>query len=297
MPFTPGLEAYRKQVESSLESLFETCEGPAHLIEAMGYSLFAGGKRLRPVLLMATHDLFSKNGLDPMPAACALEFIHTYSLIHDDLPAMDNDDFRRGRPTNHKRFGEAQAILAGDGLLTEAFGLMARHYGDSADSSVIHGIAEVALAAGSAGMVGGQVLDMTETGHDLDQEQLETVHRLKTGALIRAAVRCGAILGHANADELDRLTQYAEAIGLAFQVADDLLDVLGSREELGKSTGKDQAQGKTTYAGLLGIQDGRNYVADLTSRAIANLEVFGEKAESLRDIARFIADSVGPQNN
>ena len=297
MPFTPDLEAYRKQVESSLEVMFETCQGPEHLIEAMGYSLFAGGKRLRPVLLMATRDLFGNQGLDPMPAACALEFIHTYSLIHDDLPAMDNDDFRRGRPTNHKRYGEAQAILAGDGLLTEAFGLMARHYGEAADASVVRGIAEVAHAAGSAGMVGGQVLDMAETGHGLDQAQLEQVHRLKTGALIRAAVRCGAILGHASADELDRLTRYAEAIGLAFQVADDLLDVLGTREELGKSTGKDQAQGKTTYAGLLGIQGGRSYVADLTSRGITDLEGFGSKAEPLRDIARFIAESVSVRDN
>ncbi|MBW1808361.1 MAG: polyprenyl synthetase family protein [Deltaproteobacteria bacterium] len=292
MKLSPILEKYRQRVEESLKEYFESCSGPDHLIEAMSYSLFAGGKRIRPVLLLATSRLFARESVDPMPAACAFEFIHTYSLIHDDLPAIDNDDLRRGRPTSHIQFGEAQAILAGDGLLTEAFGLMSRFYCGTDDMAVVDGIAELAVAAGSAGMVGGQVLDIVNTGNNIDQNELEHVHRLKTGALIRAAVRCGAILGHADPEELESLTRYAEQIGLAFQVADDILDVVGTRERLGKSAGKDLQQGKTTYASLMGIENSKTYLMQLTEQAKTELDKFGEKAEPLRAIASFIAGSI-----
>jgi geranylgeranyl diphosphate synthase type II len=257
-------------------------------MEAMGYSLFAGGKRVRPVLLLATYDIFPANGLDPLPAACAVEFIHTYSLIHDDLPAMDNDDFRRGKPTNHKKFGEALAILAGDGLLTEAFGIVARSYGPQADSATVELVAEIAGAAGAAGMVGGQVIDTLEVGTRHGKTDLEQLHRMKTGALLSAAVRCGAILGHASDTELAALNGYAQRIGLAFQVADDVLDVVGTREELGKSIGKDEAQRKTTFVTLLGVEASRGFAHRLADEAQAELEIFGTGADALRAMARFI---------
>ncbi len=289
MKLPPILEELRLRVEDGLEKYFSTCAGPGLLKETMGYSLFAPGKRIRPILVLAANALFPQNNLDPMPAACAFEFVHTYSLIHDDLPAMDNDDFRRGRPTNHKRFGEAQAILAGDGLLSEAFGLMASSWGCVNDPAVVQAIAELATASGSGGMVGGQVLDVLETRQNLGRAEIENVHRLKTGALIKAAVRCGAILGHASQAELAALTRYAHKIGLAFQVADDILDVVGTKAELGKSVGKDQLQGKTTYVTLLGINGGRKYSKQLTDDALADLNIFTLDAEPLRAIAAFIA--------
>ncbi|HUU03066.1 MAG TPA: farnesyl diphosphate synthase [Myxococcota bacterium] len=291
MRLPPILEELRLRVEDGLAKHFITCSGPKLLKEAMGYSLFAPGKRVRPILLLAANALFPPNDLDPMPAACAFEFVHTYSLIHDDLPAMDNDDFRRGRPTNHRRFGEAHAILAGDGLLTEAFGLMASSWASTIDPAVVQAIAELATAAGSGGMVGGQVLDVIETRRSLERAEIENVHLLKTGALIKAAVRCGAILGHAPQAELAALTRYAHKIGLAFQVADDILDVVGTKAELGKSVGKDQLQGKTTYVTLLGVDGGRRYARQLTDDALRDLNIFRLGAEPLRAVAAFIAGS------
>ena len=243
---------------------------------------------MRPVLLLATYDLFPKNTGDPMPAACALEFIHTYSLIHDDLPAMDNDDFRRGKPTSHKKFGDAMAILAGDGLLTEAFRLMTHAYRNTGNIDYLSVIDEIASAAGSGGMVGGQVLDTVSTGYRITQEHLEHLHSMKTGALIRAAVRCGAIIGKANKDQLTALTNYGECIGLAFQVADDILDVVGTREELGKSVGKDAAYNKTTYTTLLGVEGSRDYAFKLADKAKSELKGFGESSGDLCELAEFI---------
>lgn len=299
MKLPPVLEELRQKVEHGLEKHFSSRSGPGLLKETMGYSLFAPGKRIRPILVLAANALFPPNDLDPMPAACAFEFVHTYSLIHDDLPAMDNDDFRRGRPTSHKRFGEAQAILAGDGLLTEAFALMASSLGGAGagDPALVRAIAELATAAGSGGMVGGQVLDVIETSRNLGRAEIENVHRLKTGALISAAVRCGAILGHASPVELAALTSYATKIGLAFQVADDVLDVVGTRAELGKSIGKDQLQGKTTYVTLLGVEGGRNYARQLTNAAIEDLNIFSHSTEPLRAVAEFIADSIAEKDN
>lgn len=257
----------------------------------MAYSLLASGKRIRSVLLVATREIFPVSaGHDPIPAACAFELVHTYSLIHDDLPAMDNDDYRRGRPSNHKQFGEAMAILAGDALLTEAFGLVARGFRGVAEPVGARVVGELAAAAGAAGMVGGQVLDTIDTGRDVGREATEEIHRRKTGALITAAVRCGAILGGAGEDELSVLADFGDRIGLAFQVVDDILDVVGNREVLGKSIGKDEASGKNTYVKLLGLEGSRAYAASLAGDAASGVATFGDRADALRAMASFIVE-------
>jgi len=290
MDYPDRLNGYRNQVEDALEGAVADCEGPTLLKDAMGYSLLAGGKRLRPVLLLVTRDIFLPGGADPMPAACALEFIHTYSLIHDDLPAMDDDDFRRNRPSCHRRFDEPTAILAGDALLTEAFRLLGDAY--SGDGAVPNAglVVEMASAAGSGGMVGGQALDTLETGRAIGMDRLELIHRMKTGALIRAAVRCGAILGGAEKDELDVLTGCSEAMGLAFQVVDDVLDVVGSRESLGKTTGKDNTQGKTTYVTLMGVEDSLEYARRLAEEVRGSLARFGDRARTFVELSDFIVN-------
>jgi len=265
---------------------------PVSLHKAMRYSVFAGGKRIRPILAIAACEAVRGDADRVMPAACAMEMIHTYSLIHDDLPAMDDDDFRRGRPTNHKVFGEATAILAGDRLLTEAFILLSNagvHEGIPAATlrEVIH---TMARCAGSLGMVGGQVVDMESEGRDIDLPTLEYIHTHKTGALIYAALRIGALLGGGNETALEALSRYGEAAGLAFQVADDILDVVGKQENLGKDVGSDQARGKATYVALLGLEDARRRAAELRDLAVAALEPLGATAEPLRRIAHYIVD-------
>jgi geranylgeranyl diphosphate synthase type II len=255
----------------------------------MRYSLLDAGKRLRPILVLATRDLYDRHGLDPMPAACALEMVHTYSLVHDDLPAMDDDDFRRGKPSSHKQFGEALAILAGDALLTEAFHVMGQAWEGCSDPSAMRVVCEIAAASGAAGMVGGQVLDILGAGTGLARKDLEKVQRLKTGALIRASVRCGAILGHAPDAELAVLTRCADRLGLAFQVVDDLLDVTASAADLGKTPGKDQAQGKTTWVSMLGPERANHLAAELIAAALKDLDAFGPAAADLRAIAGFFA--------
>ena len=274
-----------------------TTESPELIHEAMRYSLFAGGKRLRPVLAIAAGEMFGADPNELLPIACALEMIHTYSLIHDDLPAMDNDDLRRGMPTSHIRFGEAIAILAGDALLTQAFiTLAATPQRDS--STQVRLIAEVARAAGTTeALIGGQVLDLHYEGKPVTAPQLEAIHRAKTGALIRCAVRVGAITGGASDDELAALTIYAEKIGLAFQIADDLLDETATSEELGKTAGKDAATQKATYTSLHGIIGARHLADEVIREAIAALEhstapLDGVRRDStrLREIAHFIVD-------
>ncbi|HOX44195.1 MAG TPA: polyprenyl synthetase family protein [Myxococcota bacterium] len=286
MQLPAALEAHRQRIEHGLREALARVEAPARLREAMGYSLLAGGKRVRPILVLATAELFPGGGAGLMPAACALEFVHTYSLIHDDLPAMDDDDLRRGLPTCHKRYGEALAILAGDALLTEAFGLLGRAAGEPARA--LRAALELSQAAGAGGMVGGQVLDTLETGRALAQPEVERIHRLKTGALLTAAVRVGALLAGADEAALPRLTRYAQRLGLAFQVADDLLDVVGEAHSLGKSAGKDRAMGKTTYADLLGLESGWEYAGRLAAEAVEELAPFGARAEALRTMAAFI---------
>jgi len=257
---------------------------PPTLYESMRYSLSAGGKRIRPILSIASCEAVGGMTENVIPAAIAIEMIHTYSLIHDDLPAMDNDDLRRGKPTNHKVFGEATAILAGDGLLTLAFSILS---GVSNSMKIIH---EIALAAGPEGMVGGQQLDIENEGKNIDVKALEELHRRKTGALILAAVRSGGIAGGAAETQLSALTDYGMKIGLAFQIADDILDLEGDVEYIGKSPGKDVKQNKNTYPALLGLAESKIVARNLVDEALEALESFDEKAVPLRMIAEYIVD-------
>jgi len=288
------LESYLRgraaQVEEALAARVQASDGAAsRLFEAMRYSLLAGGKRLRPVLTLAACEAVGGRPDQAMNLACAIEMIHTYSLIHDDLPCMDDDDLRRGRPTNHKVYGEALATLAGDGLLTDAFRVVAD--GNGAPPAVlIAAIGELAEAAGSAGMVGGQVIDLLGEGQALNLQELELLHGKKTGALFIAAVCGGARLGGASAGQLKALREYARALGLAFQVADDLLDVEASSADIGKRTGKDEGRGKATYPSLIGVERSREFARELARRAGAALAGFDAKAEPLRAIAAFAVE-------
>ncbi|MGH9844609.1 MAG: polyprenyl synthetase family protein [Blastocatellia bacterium] len=263
---------------------------PSIIHEAMRYSVFAGGKRLRPVLAIAAGGIFDADERELLPAACSLEMIHTYSLIHDDLPAMDNDDLRRGRPTNHVIYGEAMAILAGDALLTQAFRVLADY--ESADAGRKNRVlSEIAQAAGTTrALIGGQVLDIQFEGKPVTGAELEEIHRAKTGALIRCAVRIGAILGGANERELAALTKYGEKAGLAFQVADDLLDETATSEQLGKTAGKDAASQKATYTALYGIDGAREMADRLCREAIEAARNTGRETAVLEEIARFIIE-------
>ena len=264
---------------------------PHSVHKAMRYSVFAGGKRVRPILMLAACDAVGGDVGRAMPAACAMEMIHTYSLIHDDLPAMDDDDFRRGSPTNHKVFGEAIAILAGDALLTEAFKLtsdirLAEGCDPSALLAVIH---EIATSAGSAGMVGGQVIDMESEGRKgIDLPTVQYIHTHKTGALIKASVVSGALLGGASGKQLAAVTRYGEAVGLAFQIADDILDIEGTTEEIGKDSGSDQARGKATYPAVIGVAAAKEAAHGMMDEALRSLKIFGTEADPLREIARYI---------
>lgn len=265
---------------------------PAIIHQAMRYSVFAGGKRLRPVMFLASAEAVGGSREPLLPAACAMELIHTYSLVHDDLPAMDNDDFRRGKPTSHKVFGEAMAVLAGDALLTQAFGLIAMcgRSGNISPRVVVDVIEEVTLATGSLGMIGGQVVDIQSENITISKELLEYIHSHKTGALFRAAVRAGALMGGANAEELAVLTDYAENLGLAFQITDDILDVEGDPEKLGKTVGSDERKKKSTYPALYGLAESKKIAADSVAKAVAALDRFGEQAGVLRYLALYLLE-------
>ncbi len=282
-------------VERALGECVPAPAGPAgRLFEAMRYSLLAGGKRLRPVLALAACEAVGGTLDAALSLACAIEMIHTYSLVHDDLPCMDDDDLRRGRPTNHKVFGEAIATLAGDGLLTDAFKVLAAAATSSCSArsaqALLETIAELADAAGSAGMVGGQVIDVLGEGQALELDQLEYLHSKKTGALFVAAVCGGARLGGASAAQLNSMREYAQALGLAFQVIDDLLDVESSTETMGKRTNKDEARGKVTYPSLLGVERSRQLARDLVARADTALKRFDHRADPLRMLAAFAVE-------
>jgi geranylgeranyl diphosphate synthase type II len=281
-------ESDRAQVDAALESLLPPASAPpAKIHEAMRYSVFAGGKRIRPILCLESARIFSEATEPIFPVACALEFIHTYSLIHDDLPALDNDDLRRGRPTCHKQFGEALAILAGDGLLTRAFEVIARAELPGERRSEL--VREIATAAGTVdGMVGGQVADLEAEGKPIDPAMLEYIHRSKTAALIRAAAVSGAIAGGAQVADVERLRRFGSNIGLAFQVVDDILDVEESSATLGKTAGKDQSQKKATYPALYGLEKSREVASALRDKAYAELAPFGERAARLRAVADFL---------
>ena len=278
-------------VERELDRLLPAeTETPPMIHQAMRYSVFAGGKRLRPILAIAAGEIFGASESELLPAASALEMIHTYSLIHDDLPAMDNDDLRRGMPTCHVKFGEAMAILAGDALLTQAFVTLA-DYETSHPDRKARVISEVANAAATKNaLIGGQVLDMQSEGKPVSGQQLEEIHRGKTGALIRCSIRVGAILGGASEAELSALTVYGEKAGLAFQVADDLLDEIGTSEELGKTAGKDAASHKATYTALYGIHGAREMAERLCREAIAAVRNLERDTKVLESIARFIVE-------
>jgi geranylgeranyl diphosphate synthase type II len=290
------LKKYLKErcqlVDEALDGFLpQADELPISIHKSMRYSVFAGGKRVRPILLLAACEAVGGDITHAMPAACAMEMIHTYSLIHDDLPAMDDDDFRRGNPTNHKVFGEAIAILAGDALLTEAFILLSNPFSlKGADpSAMLQVVQEIAFCAGSQGMVGGQVVDMESEGkRDIDLATVQYIHTHKTGALIKAAVKAGAIIGGAEGSELEAMTRYGEAIGLAFQIADDILDIEGTTEEIGKDAGSDEARGKATYPAVVGIGEAKKRAAELVDMAMEALSCFDEKADPLREIARYV---------
>jgi geranylgeranyl diphosphate synthase, type II len=282
------LEEQRVQVDAELARLLPPAgQYPTSIHQAMRYSVFAGGKRLRPILCLESGRLFGGDEKSLLEVGCALELIHTYSLIHDDLPALDNDDVRRGKPTSHRKFGEATAILAGDALLTLAFEVLSAP-GPVADRR-LRVIYELSHAIGTrAGMVAGQVVDLETTSFKTDAETLEFIHSAKTGAFIRAAVRSGALSAQAGEADLERVTVYGEKIGLAFQIADDLLDVLGSEEALGKAVRKDGRQKKATYPALYGVERSQRIAAELIREACAALEPFGNGAHRLQEIAYYL---------
>lgn len=306
----------RRLIDSFLKTYFDASIRPEALGNSMVYSLSAGGKRIRPILALASYEACGGRPEDIVPFAASLEFIHTYSLIHDDLPAMDDDDLRRGKPTNHKVFGEGMAVLAGDGLLTEAFYIIAecgmpacantadRRNADSkipptvgwtepqtpvpSPELVLTVIKELAMASGINGMVGGQAADLLSEDMEVDIEQLSFIHTRKTGALITVSVRMGALLAGADSSRLLAITQYAEAIGLAFQIIDDILDIKGESAELGKTPGSDIRKKKMTYPGLYGIEVSMEKAESLIANAIAALKTFDDRAEPLRELAMYI---------
>ena len=286
--FAAYLEAARLKVEEALEASLGP-ERPESLREAMRYSLLAGGKRLRPILCLAACELAGGSQAQAMPTAVALEMIHTMSLIHDDLPAMDNDDLRRGRPTNHRVYGEANAILAGDALLTRAFEMVALRSPGVPAERLLAVVGELSLASGAPGLVGGQVVDLECEGKTVDLDTLEYIHLHKTGALLRACVVSGALIGGADQGLLEALRVYARGIGLAFQIIDDILDVTASSEVLGKTAGKDLVADKTTYPKLLGLEESRRRAEALVAEAKAALAPWNPGAAApLLALADFI---------
>ncbi len=258
----------------------------------MRYTLFSAGKRIRPILTIAAAEAVGGAVAPALPFACALEMIHPYSLIHDDLPAMDDDEMRRGKPSNHMVFGEAVAILAGDALLTDAFRIMGEAAGraDTQRARAVQALAEIAAASGARGMVGGQAADIAAENTRPDLPTVEFIHVRKTGALIRAAVRAGALLGGATPEELRRLTRYGEFVGLAFQVADDILDAEGTPAITGKHSGRDQVRNKATFPAVLGLAAAKDRARELLASALRELRAFGARAEPLRAIARFVVE-------
>lgn len=286
-----AMRSTAEAVEKKLDTILKLPEGSEkQLFEAMRYSLFAGGKRLRPFLVVASADLFDVDKSRALTVAAAIECIHTYSLIHDDLPAMDNDDLRRGKPTVHKVFDESTAILAGDGLLTLAFNILASP-DTHADARVrCELISALTKASGIHGMVGGQMIDLVAEGKDLDIGEVTRLQQMKTGALIAFSAEAGAILGRAGPRKRQLLQGYAHDLGLAFQIVDDLLDCEGSPEETGKATQKDAARGKATFVSLMGLERARNQATMLAGQAIEHLSDFGDQALLLRALAQYVLD-------
>jgi geranylgeranyl diphosphate synthase, type II len=289
-----AMEALRQAVDEALDrALPPESAWPATIHRAVRYSLFAGGKRVRPVLVLAAGEAVGGAREELMPLACAVEMVHTYSLVHDDLPAMDDDDLRRGKPTSHKVFGEAVAILAGDALLTRAFHLLAEvpeGWDDARVRRRLRAAATLGEACGTTGLIGGQVMDLESEGRAIGADDLECLHRAKTGALLSACVRGGAILGGAGAGDLVLLSRYASAIGLAFQIVDDVLDATEDAQRLGKTAGKDEAARKATYVSVYGLDKARALAGTLRQEALEAIASLGPRGELLAAIARLIVD-------
>jgi geranylgeranyl diphosphate synthase, type II len=287
------LTEHGRRVEEALDRFLPQADAPPQLVhQAMRHSVFAGGKRLRPILVIAGAEVTGAAPDTVLPSACAVELIHTYSLIHDDLPAMDDSATRRGRPTCHVVFGEAMAVLAGDALHALAFELLARNaeVRDVSPSRVIRAIGEVTHGIGTAGMVGGQVLDLLAVSGPLSRDSVREIHRLKTGSLIRACLKVGGILGGARPADLLILDGYGEHLGLAFQIVDDILDVVGEEEKLGKETGSDATSAKVTFPSVFGLARSRELAAEATRQAILATEPLGERGRRLRELAEFLQD-------
>ena len=276
-----------QQVETALDRSLPVVY-PEQIYEAMRYSLMAGGKRLRPILCLATCEMIGGHTDIAMPTACALEMVHTMSLIHDDLPAMDNDDYRRGKLTNHKVYGEDVAVLAGDALLTYAFEYIATQTQGAKPEQILKVVALLGKAVGAAGLVGGQIVDLASEGTVVDEETLTFIHMHKTAALLEVSVTSGAILAGAETPIVEGLRRYAQRIGLAFQIVDDILDITSTSETLGKSVGKDIAAKKATYPSLWGLETSQQKADQLIAEAITELADFGEKAQPLIAIAKYI---------
>ena len=295
MDITSYLSKKKAVVDKALDKLVPPANMfPISVHEAMRYSLFAGGKRVRPILAIAAAEALGARSSGLLPLAGALELIHTYSLIHDDLPAMDDDDFRRGRPTCHKVYGEAVAILAGDGLLNRAFEVLSdpRRTKAVPANRLVAIIKEISAASGVLGMVGGQVVDMESEGREIDFPTLEYIHTHKTGALIRASVRVGALYAKASEKRLKALTRYGELAGLSFQIVDDILDITGKREEIGKNIGSDLKKGKKTFPSFFGLEGSRLRAKEVGDKAIDALRDFDHRADPLRELAKYIVKRV-----
>jgi geranylgeranyl diphosphate synthase type II len=286
------LREKKELIDSFLKEYFSPNFIPPVLKDSITYSLSAGGKRIRPILCLAAHEACDGDSEDIIAFASSIELIHTYSLIHDDLPAMDNDDLRRGKPTNHKVFGEGMAILAGDGLLTEAFYMMANSLSNKniKNTALVRAIKEIAFTSGIHGMVGGQAQDLLSENAEPDKEALSFIHKHKTGALISGSLRAGAILANCSKPSLNAITRYGENIGLAFQVVDDILDIEGKTEELGKTIGSDERKKKMTYPAIYGIENSRKKAEELIAEAVFSIKDFSAKAEPLREIAGYMLE-------
>ena len=287
MGFAEDTREYREIIEDALSAYIAACGAPRQLREAMEYSLNAGGKRLRPVLALFTCDMLGGDVRRALPFACALEMIHTYSLIHDDLPCMDDDDFRRGRPSNHRVFGEANAVLAGDGLLSYAFEIMIDAVKADVSENTINAAAAAALGAGVKGMVAGQAIDLaSETADDPGIDELRFIQANKTAAMIKASILAGAHIAGASEEQLAALGRYGEAYGALFQMTDDILDVEGDFEGMGKTLGKDEAENKLTYISLYGMSRAKELAEETARQAVDAIEIFGERAALLRELAK-----------
>ena len=292
MDFKVQLKKYQEQVNNELEKYSGKKDVPEKILNnSMEYSLMAGGKRLRPILVIATYEIFGKNINKCIPYAVAIEMVHNFSLIHDDLPGIDNDDFRHGKPTNHKKFNEATAILAGDGLLNQAYIVISEDLIKSESEELKNKLKvfnEFSTAVDR--MIAGEYIDTEYEGNQITDEYLEYIHKNKTGALLKLCVRMGAILANANEKDLEKLTKYAEKIGLAFQIKDDILSEEGNEEILGKPVGNDKELEKCTYVSKYGLQGAKKILEEITKEAIEELKEYGDRAEFLRELALYIKD-------